>query len=575
VGDAVAHAASRINGRRNLVIEPRTFYLPAAASCALILRPRLCSSTLVRTTIRRSEDAMPHAFQRRALLVLIPALAAATSPAAHAQTADPFIGTWKLNPEKSRYQVGSPPPDFTRTYEDRGGGTVLMIIDRTTAQGETVRSMLAYKRDGKPYPEAAVGAKTIRMSTVRSPDPYTEEVSFSNSTRTETGTTLTVSKDGRTMTQQLRATAPDGRPATNIVVYDKVMPEPPVTGAASAAQNAARTGAAQPTVSVTAGQSRTRTAGYAVPRTPWGDPDFQGTFTTDDARGVPMQRPTEFGERRYLTDEEFAARKQRDDETRGDTKAGAGTFVGEVGTRTLRQTSLVIDPPDGRTPPLTRQAQRRAAELSKSRNPLLPTTWEDRSLFERCITRGVTGIFPTIYGNGLRITQAPGYIVIAHEMIHESRIIPLDGRPPLGAAIRQWMGDSRGRWEGDTLVIETANFTDKTAVGNARHTDKLTLVERLTRTASDTIDYEITISDPDTWTRPWTVLLPLTTQPGYELYPFECHEGNQALRNMLSAARAEEKVIEEYVKKGLEPPPLARPGDNQILPPDPSFGRRR
>ena len=137
------------------------------------------------------------------------------------------------------------------------------------------------------------------------------------------------------------------------------------------------------------------------------------------------------------------------------------------------------------------------------------------------------------------------------------------------------MGDSRGRWDGSTLVVETANFTDKTSVGNARHTDKLRLVERLTRTAADMIEYEIAISDPDTWVRPWTVLLPVTTQPGYEIYPFECHEGNQALRNMLSAARAEEKVIEEYTKKGLPPPPLARPGDNEILPPDPSFGGRR
>jgi hypothetical protein len=160
-------------------------------------------------------------------------------------------------------------------------------------------------------------------------------------------------------------------------------------------------------------------------------------------------------------------------------------------------------------------------------------------------------------------------------MIHESRIIPLDGRPPIGAAIRQYMGDARGRWDGDTLVIETTNFTDRTAIGGARHTEGLKLVERLTRTADDTIEYDVTISDPGTWTRPWTVLLPLTTQPGYDIYPFECHEGNQALRNMLSAARAEEKVIEEYVRKGLPPPPLARPGDNEILPPDPSFGRRR
>jgi hypothetical protein len=151
-------------------------------------------------------------------------LLALLAPAAvSGQVADPFIGTWKLNPERSKYEAGSPPANFTRTYEDRGGGTILMIIDRVDAQGNSVRSMLAYKRDGKPYPEAAVGAKTIRMSHVTAPDPYTEVVTFSNSTRAEAGTTVTISKDGRTMTQLLRVARPDGTTATNIVVYDRVL----------------------------------------------------------------------------------------------------------------------------------------------------------------------------------------------------------------------------------------------------------------------------------------------------------------------------------------------------------------
>ena len=289
---------------------------------------------------------------------------------------------------------------------------------------------------------------------------------------------------------------------------------------------------------------------YSAPRTPWGHPDLQGTWTTDDARSVPLQRAPEFGDRRLLTDQEYADRKRRDDETRGDVRVAAGTFVGEVGTRTHRQTSLVIEPANGRVPARTPAADQRMAALDKAVNPLLPLTWEDRSLFERCISRGALASLPTLYGNGLRIVQGPGVVAISHEMIHETRIIPIDGRLP-GERFHSYMGYSTGKWDGDTLVIETSGFTNKTALAGTRHTEKLRVVERLTRTAEDTITYEATVTDPDTWTAPWKVSVPLTTQPGYEVYPYECHEGNNALRNMLSAARAEEKVIEEYVKKGL------------------------
>jgi hypothetical protein len=313
---------------------------------------------------------------------------------------------------------------------------------------------------------------------------------------------------------------------------------------------------------------------YSAPRTPWGHPDLQGTWTTDDARSVPLQRAPEFGDRRLLTDQEYADRKRRDDETRGDVRGAAGTFVGEVGTRTHRQTSLVIEPANGRVPARTPAADQRMATINKAVNPLLPLTWEDRSLFERCISRGPLASLPTLYGNGLRIVQAPGMVAVSHEMIHETRIIPIDGRLP-GEHFHSYMGYSIGRWDGDTLVVETSGFTNKTALAGTRHTEKLRVVERLTRTADDTITYEATVTDPDTWTAPWKVSVPLTTQPGYEVYPYECHEGNNALRNMLSAARAEEKVIDEYVKKGLPPPPLARPNDGDILPADPSFGRRR
>jgi hypothetical protein len=313
---------------------------------------------------------------------------------------------------------------------------------------------------------------------------------------------------------------------------------------------------------------------YSAPRTPWGHPDLQGTWTTDDARSVPLQRAPDFGDRRFLTEQEYADRKRRDDETRGDVRVAAGTFVGEVGSRTHRQTSLVIEPANGRVPARTPAADQRMAALAKGVNPLLPLTWEDRSLFERCISRGPLASLPTLYGNGLRIVQGPNVIAISHEMIHEARIIQLDGRLP-GATLHSYMGYSTGKWDADTLVVDSSGFTSKTALAGTRHTDKLRVVERLTRTAEDTITYEATVTDPDTWTAPWKVSVPLTTQPGYEVYPYECHEGNNALRNMLSAARAEEKVIEEYVKKGLPPPPLARPNDGEILPADPSFGRRK
>jgi hypothetical protein len=323
-----------------------------------------------------------------------------------------------------------------------------------------------------------------------------------------------------------------------------------------------------------AGQSKTAKA-WAVPRTPWGAPDLQGVWTSDDARSVPLQRPASFGDRLALTDEEFTERKQRDDETRSDTRQGAGTFVGEVGTRSIRQSSLIVDPPDGRLPAMTPEAQRRTAETAAARSAL-PMSWEDRSIFDRCITRGVLAALPTLYGNGLRIVQNPSYFAISYEMIHETRIVPLDQRPRLAPSFRLYMGDGRGHWDGDTLVVETTNFTNKTVVGATPTSEAFRLVERFTRVDAETINYRATIDDPRTWVRPWTVLVPLTTQPGYQIYPYDCHEGNFALPNILSAARAEERATEEAVKKGLPPPaPSPWQGNEGFLPADPSFGRRR
>jgi hypothetical protein len=300
-------------------------------------------------------------------------------------------------------------------------------------------------------------------------------------------------------------------------------------------------------------------APWTVPRTPWGVPDLQGVWTSDDMRGVPMQRPEEFGERRLLNDKEFQEREAQNQIARERELNRVGAFRNEMGTRSFRQTSLVIAPANGRTPPLTAEADRKAAAI-RERRGAAPASWEDRSLYDRCITRGPLGsILPVIYGNGLRIVQAPDYFAINYEMVHDTRVIPLDGRPQIGGGIRQYMGDSRGRWEGNTLVIETSNFNDKIAIGVNGNgfptTESLRLVERLTRINEFTINYEVTIDDPKAFTGPWTMLIPLTTQSGYLLLPYECHEGNLAMRNILSAARAWDKTAAEAAAKGLPPPP--------------------
>ena len=293
---------------------------------------------------------------------------------------------------------------------------------------------------------------------------------------------------------------------------------------------------------------------WKAPRTPWGHPDISGVWTTDDMRGVPMSRPAQYGTRQHLTDQEFAARAKQRQSARDVDDARTGTFRNEEGTRDFSYTSLVIDPPDGRVPPTTAAARARPRQGgSFGVGP-----WEkiqDFSLYDRCITRGAIGSFmPAVYGNGARIVQTPNAVVITYEMIHDTRIIPLDPKPGLSPSIQLWMGDARGRWEGDTLVVESSNFTDRTAVGGSPHSTQLRMTERFTRIDPEMIDYEITVNDPLTFTRPWTMRLTITQQPDYELYEYACHEGNYAMRNALSAERAYEKAVAEAKEKGLPPP---------------------
>ena len=294
--------------------------------------------------------------------------------------------------------------------------------------------------------------------------------------------------------------------------------------------------------------------------TPWGDPDLQGAWT--NATTTPLQRPAELALRESFTEEERAEldaqralTEQRACATElvvlqhepPPTSTGSyNSFWLEQGTRTL-QTSLIVDPPHGRLPDVTPWARRQADDLVAVRNsPSYPATWEEPSVFERCITRGLpASMMPGFYNHNYQILQTPDYVVIYAEMIHDARVVPLDGRPHLDASLRQWMGDSRGRWEGDTLVVETANFTGKvyerrvsnTVFGASR---EMRLVERFRRVDGDTLDYRFTVTDPRTFAAPWTAAIPMTTLDG-PIIEYACHEGNYSMENMLRGARNQER----------------------------------
>ena len=295
---------------------------------------------------------------------------------------------------------------------------------------------------------------------------------------------------------------------------------------------------------------------WTAPKLAWGHPDLEGIWTSDDMRGVPMTRPAQFGTRRYLTDEEFTARAREREAARKVDNARTSTFRNEEGTRDFGYTSMVIEPADGRMPALTAEARTRPAP--RGTGGLGPfNTIDDFSLWDRCITRGLAGSWlPVVYGNGTRIMQTPDTVIIAHEMVHEARVIPLDGRPHVGAGLRQMMGDSRGHWEGNTLVIETTNFTDRIAAngGGVRFSEAMKTTERITRIDPQMVEFEIRVEDPKTYAAPWTLRMTLTSQPGYEIYEYGCHEGNRSVANSLSGEREYERQAAENARKGLPPP---------------------
>lgn len=299
---------------------------------------------------------------------------------------------------------------------------------------------------------------------------------------------------------------------------------------------------------------------YTVPKTPWGDPDLQGVWSSDDTSGIPRERPKELGNNLYLSDEAFAARKKQVDAgiKRGETDIGS--FRNDFARRAFRQTSLVVDPPDGSMPAFTPEAQKRRASRDRGTFGDGPfNTVDDFTLYDRCITRGIVGsVLRVVYGNGNRIVQAPGMVALSYEMIHDTRIIYTDGRPHINQSIRQYLGDARARWEGDELVVVTTNLTDKTSIGGngngLRHSDKMVITERFKRVADDILQYQFTVDDPVTYARPFTMSLPLTPLDGGVLLPYDCHEGNYALPHALSAERVEDKAIEDDLKKGITRP---------------------
>jgi hypothetical protein len=300
---------------------------------------------------------------------------------------------------------------------------------------------------------------------------------------------------------------------------------------------------------------------WAPPRTSWGHPDLQGVWTSDDMRSVPTQRPEAMAGRMALTPEEFNRRAAGDDGNRDRAVNKETVLRNEYGVRTFGYTSLVTEPADGRIPPMTPEGFKRAAPRDAGTfGPGPFNTYEDFSLYDRCITRGIVGsLLPVLYGNGLRIVQTPQSVVISYEMIHDTRVIPLDGRAHNGPHLKQYLGDSRGHWDGNSLVVDTTNFTDQTSIGangnGTRHSDKLKMTERFTRIDPEMIDYEVTIDDPVTYTRPFTMRMTITTQPDYQLYEYACHEGNGAVKYALSGERAYERSVADAGAKGLPIPP--------------------
>ena len=298
--------------------------------------------------------------------------------------------------------------------------------------------------------------------------------------------------------------------------------------------------AAAPT---TSGQTPT-TANWTPPKTPWGHPDLQGIWTGIESKAPSLAALAALAGPPRSTSGQAQAQASRN---AGDT--GAGPEHWYEGQPVVFSAQLkLVDPPDGKMPALTEQGKQRASERARRYNAR-PGSYDDFVPWDRCITRGVPGsMIPINYNNNYQFIQSPSSIVILYEMIHDARVIPLDGRARPTTNVRQWMGIPRGRWDGNTLVVETTHFTDKTRViyGDGDHSDQLRLTERFTPVSADAMRYEFTVDDPGTWSKPWTAVLSLKRGGKQDrLYEYACHEGNLSMRNLLGGARTEESAEQE------------------------------
>jgi hypothetical protein len=304
---------------------------------------------------------------------------------------------------------------------------------------------------------------------------------------------------------------------------------------------------------------------YVAPKTPWGDPDLQGNFTNKYEQGTPFERPAEFDGKRVEDvkgDELADLLKKRQQNAIERAPFLGGDPEGRIGgPAEFRDNNEIVkggrpwfvtEPSDGKIPPMTPEARQRIAARPRGGSSFTNGPFsgpEELSLYDRCITRGFPGsMLPAIYGDSYQIIQGPGYVAVRYEMIHETRVIPLDNRPHVGRSLGLDMGDARGHWDGNSLVVETTNFRDRSVYRNA-DPKKLRLVERFTRVAPDKIDWSVTVDDATTWTRSWTFAVPLTLNDGEPVYEYACHEGNYAVKNMLSGSRAVEHAADQTTRQ--------------------------
>jgi hypothetical protein len=340
---------------------------------------------------------------------------------------------------------------------------------------------------------------------------------------------------------------------------------------AAAAQQTAHTGVAIRADEVPAEDlaAAVRDPNWKPPRTSWGDPALEGIWNSDDNIAIPRERPEQFGTRERLSEEEFAERAKNEAAFRNRILNEESWYSRSWSTRTFGYSSQIIDPPNGRMPERTATAVPQSTRGSYSGGPY--DTFTDFNLYDRCITRGFSSLVPSParYGNGIHISQSPDAVTITYEMVHETRVIPLNREAKPDPNARQYLGVSRGHFEGNTLVIETEGFTDKTNIGNVHNSTAMKLTERLRRVDPEMIEYVGTVNDPATFKAPFTYRLMITSNPAYkEVYEYSCHEGNTVVEHGLAGERQFEREVAAAIARGEKPPEHVRSDELGPLPTD-------